>query len=578
MPSDQRTPRASLRRLTGRLLPAAVREPLAARRRAAAAARGRAALLAADPALSAFERDGATLVGRRVERFTAAEAAEANLRLVVDTAEAAGLDYFLIPGTAPQRHVVGLRKADKKAFLEAMRERHGDTELYVARTGRTDRVTAGPALYAEGALPKEVKHSQVLRYGRFLLDPAGGFLGGLEYGCDVEFWADGDDFTAHPDFERRRHRLRVYIPPVMFDGAWVAPRPNPVSDVLPAEARVAATAAVGERKHPTFAPFTRKRVDEVDFPVDAVYMWVDGADPAWEAERRRHLDGGAGESAGHAHLSGASRYTDRDELRYSLRSLHTFAPFIRNVFIVTAGQTPEWLDTAAPGVRVVDHAEIFADPSVLPVFSSHAITTQLHRVPGLADHYLILNDDVFFGQPSRAEQFFHANGIARVPFSSMQIGLGEARAEDSAPNSAGRNVRRLLEADFGRTTTAKFKHVPLPQLRQVAFEAEERYAEAVAATARSRFRDPADIEFSGLLHHYALLTGRAVPGTFKLGYVDVAEPDAAERLDALAEGRDTEFICVNDVDTPPEREAEVDATVRGFLDRYFPFPSPYERR
>ncbi|SDL02787.1 Stealth protein CR4, conserved region 4 [Glycomyces sambucus] len=567
MPNQPLRPKALIRRA----LPARVRDRIEARRREAR----RDALVAADPALRTFERDGRTLVGRRVESFTAAGAAESSLRLVAEAAEAAGVEYFLVPSFAPARHVVGMRRADKKAFLEAVRERHGSGDLYAAKPGSGDAIAAGPALYAEGALPDDVKRSRTLRFGRYLLGPADQVLGGLEFGCDVEFWADGEEFAADPAFERKLHRVKVRVPASMFAGAWVAPRPNRVADVLPAEARVPVERTVGERKYPAFEPYTRKLVDDVDFPVDAVYMWVDGADPEWEASRRAHL---GGESAAHSHLSGTSRYTDHDELRYSLRSLHAFAPFVRNVYLVTAGQTPDWLDTGAPGLTVVDHRDIFEDPSVLPVFNSHAITTQLHRIPGLADHYLVLNDDVCFGGPSRAEQFFHANGIARAPFSSMQIGLGRALPEDSAPNSAGRNVRALLEADFGRFTVSKFKHVPLPQLRPVAFELAERYPEAVAATAASRFRDTADIEFSGMLHHYSVLTGRAVPGASKLLYIDVAEAGAAERLAELAVRRDMEFFCVNDVDTPADRVDEIDALVRGFLDGYFPFPSPYERR
>jgi hypothetical protein len=574
MPGQQRGLGAAARHLAGSLLPARVRRRIQDRRRHRAAAHKRAELLAADPGLRSFHLEGRELLGRVAASFTAAEAAEANLRLVAETADEAGLKYFLVPGRSPLRYAVGMRHADKKAFLEAMRARHGHTEVYAAKFGAGGRATAGPALYAEGALPRPVKYSQVIRFGRFTLGPQGRLLAGPDYGCDVEFWRDGGEFAADPAFERKNARLKVQVPPVMLEGALVAPRPNRVADVLPAEELVPAAVDVADHKHPTFRAFTRRLVDDVDFPVDAVYMWVDGDDPEWAAQRARHL---GLDSAGHTHLTGASRYVSRDELKYSLRSLHAFAPYIRNVYLVTAGQTPHWLDTDAPGIRVVDHAEIFADPSVLPVFSSHAIATQLHRIPGLADHYLVLNDDVFFGTPSQAGKFFHANGVAKLPFSPLQIGLGPARAEDSAPNSAGKNVRALLEADFDRFTTSKFKHLPHPQLREAAAEMADRYAEAVAATASSRFRDPADIEFVGMLHHYSMLTGRAVPGASKLHYIDISDADAAARLDALAADRDAEYFCLNDVDTPPEREAAIGDMVRRFLDDYFPFPSPYER-
>ncbi len=581
MPGQQRR---SGRALVGRLLPRGIRERLRERSHRKAALRRRAALLAADPQLRGFTIHGFPLAGRLTSRFTAAEAAEANLRLVVDCLEATGATYFLVPGRSPLRHVVGVLKTDKKAFLDAMRERYGDTEVYAAKASSGDDVLAGPVLYAAGALPRSVKFAQTMRFGRILLGPKEQVLAGVEYGCDVEFWQTGEDFAADPAFARKNVKLKVQVPPSMLAGALVAPRPNRVADVLPAEERTQAFRTVGEHKYPSLRPFTRRLIDEVDFPVDAVYMWVDGNDPVWAAKRAEFISGtgtggtGTGAGAEHTHLTGASRYTSRDELRYALRSLHTFAPFIRNVYIVTAGQTPDWLDPEAPGIRVVDHAEIFTDPAALPVFSSHAIATQLHHIRGLADHYLVLNDDVFFGVPSQAEKFFHANGVARLPFSPLQIGLGTARAEDSAPNSAGKNVRALLESDFERFITSKFKHIPHPQLREVAVELEARYPEPVAATARSRFRDPADIEFAAMLHHhYAMLTGRAVPGASKLSYVDISHDDAARQLKTLAAGRDAEYFCLNDVDTPPDREAEINAMVRGFLDHYFPFPSPYEK-
>ncbi|RRR95500.1 stealth conserved region 3 domain-containing protein, partial [Glycomyces terrestris] len=230
------------------------------------------------------------------------------------------------------------------------------------------------------------------------------------------------------------------------------------------------------------------------------------------------------------------------------------------------------------GVRIVDHAEIFADPSVLPVFNSQAIEAQLHRIPGLSDRYLVLNDDTFFRRPATPSTFFHANGIIRLPFSPAQIGLGRPRAEEAAPSSAGKNVRALLEADFGRFIASKFKHVPHPQIRAVAEELEERYAEEVRATTASRFRAPDNINFATALHHhYALFTGRAVPGAFRLRYIDVTAPTAPERLAELEADRSVDTFCLNDVDTNEENAARVDALVRGFLERMFPFPSPWEQ-
>jgi hypothetical protein len=533
-----------------------------------------ARLLAADRSLRPVEVDGVALVGRRVDAFTAVAASEAHLLAVVTAAEAAGLGYFLVPGKSPFRHVVGLRGTDRAPFLAALAERAAGTPLYLAKPepGASDGIVGGPAA-AGTQLPRRIANARVLRAGELLLGPDDQLLSGLELGCDVEFWDDADELKGDPKFLRRQEKLKVRIPPSMFAGAWVAPRGNNVSDVLPAEARIPAHRVIGERKFETFAPFNRRLVDEVDYPIDAVYMWVDGDDPAWAAERAKYIGGDAPQ-----HLSGASCYVSRDELKYSLRSLHAFAPFIRNVYIVTAGQTPHWLDTEAPGIRVVDHSEIFADPSVLPVFNSQAIEAQLHRIPGLSDRYLVLNDDTFFRRPVPPTKYFHGNGIALLPFSPAQIGLGTPRAEEPAPSSAGKNVRALLEADFGRLITSKFKHVPHPQIREVAEELEERYAEEVRITTASRFRAPDNINFATALHHhYAMFTGRAVPGAFRLRYIDVTSPDAPGHLAELEADRTTDSFCLNDIDTNDDNAARVDALVRGFLDRMFPFPSPYEK-
>ncbi|WP_017557465.1 stealth family protein [Nocardiopsis baichengensis] len=576
-----------IKRAGERLLPSSVRErreeerrrdraAAEERKRAERIARRRRALLDSDERLRTFTGpDGRELIGLVPDSFTSHQAAADNLRLVTEAAVRAGVDYFLVPGRSRTRHVVGLRRADKKTFLDAMRELYRQAPVYAAKPASGGALEAGPALYAEGALPEEVKKSAVIRFGRYLLGPADQLLAGLEHGCDVEFWRDGEKLLADPAFEDKYARLRVQAPEDVLSRSWVAPRRNKVADVLPADQRVPATVPVAGRPHPTFEPFTRPRVDQVDFPIDAVYTWVDGDDPDLAAKRVHHR-GEASDIA--AHGAGASRYTSRDELKYSLRSLHAYAPFIRHVYIVTDGQTPDWLDTSADRVTVVDHRDIFTDPDALPVFNSHAIETQLHHITGLSERYLYLNDDVFFGRPAAAEDFFHASGIAKVAPSPFQFGLGEPHPDEPAPNSAGKNVRTLLEAEHGRFITHKFKHVPHPQNREVMGELEKTFAASVQATAASRFRSTGDIAMTATLHHHhALLTGRAVPGEHRLRYVDVAADDAEDRLHELRTERAHDFFCLNDVDTPPERREEVDRTVRRFLEDYFPFPSPWEK-
>ena len=87
---------------------------------------------------------------------------------------------------------------------------------------------------------------------------------------------------------------------------------------------------------PTVEQMLLPTVDECRFDVDVVYTWVDGDDEDWLASRDARITGLGGTPS--ARAGGASRYRSRDELRYSMRSLHLFAPWVRRIHLVTAGE------------------------------------------------------------------------------------------------------------------------------------------------------------------------------------------------------------------------------------------------
>src|SRR3989338_1650163 len=139
-------------------------------------------------------------------------------------------------------------------------------------------------------------------------------------------------------------------------------------------------------------------------PIDVVYTWVNGSDPRLQRELAAYKEQSCREAVGaedelgedgcRADMASASRYVDNEELRFSLRSVFKFAPWMRHIFLVTNGQVPHWLRIDHPRLTIVTHQQIFANLSHLPTFSSPAIETHLHRIPGLSDHFVYLNDDV----------------------------------------------------------------------------------------------------------------------------------------------------------------------------------------
>ncbi len=528
----------------------------------------------ADPVLRPVAVRGQRFYGRVVTRFTAAEAAAANLDLVVAALEQEGIAYFLVPSSRV-RHTVGVNAVDRERFLTALESRNAGKAVFIGRPLPGGQLKH-PALFMDGVLPAALRTAPTLRVGENHLGPAGQLLAGPELACDVEFWDDGAQLLASEDGPRRLAKVQPQASEDVFAESLVAPRNNGITDVLPASEQKPATVRVGVRELPSFAPLTLPTVNDVTFPVDVVYTWVDGEEPGMRAKRARYQERGTAEILDKE--TNASRYTSHDELKYSLRSLEMYADFVRHIYLVTDGQKPHWLDDRADGITVVDHRDIFP-ADVLPVFNSHAIETRLHHIPGLSDHYLYFNDDVFVGRRVTAEHFFHGSGLMRIPVSPLKIGVGKPHAEETATNSASKNVRRLLLEKFGRMTTNNFMHTPLPQQRATLQELERLFAEDVARTTASRFRSPQDIAMTApLLYQYALMTGRGVPGRFSFRYVNISRPDAEARLADLRRTRRFDFFCLNDVDVPPEERERVGVRMHEFLEDYFPFPSRFEKQ
>lgn len=303
-------------------------------------------------------------------------------------------------------------------------------------------------------------------------------------------------------------------------------------------------------------------------PVDVVYLWVDGSDPAWAA-RLRAARAALGEPIDDD-ADGEKRFRDRGELRASIRSLLINAPWFDHLFLVTDQQVPEWLDCAHPRVTVVDHTEIFGSGAALPSFNSRAIASRLHHIPGLAERYLVLNDDVFFNRPTTPDLFFTGAGGVVVPISSTVAPMVSSERLN-VMEAARRNSAALIERDFERTPVHVFRHTPIPQLRSLMGELEDRYPAVFADLEKSPFRASTDHEVNGWLHHnVALLTGRGVAGSFPYRYFNTSRDAHWDALHRLRPTSRAVTFCIND--TGDDRSAELQQWLTG----YFPVPSSIE--
>ena len=108
-----------------------------------------------------------------------------------------------------------------------------------------------------------------------------------------------------------------------------------------------------------------------------------------------------------------TRFDQVNEIEYAVKSVRKYAKFVRNIFIVTDNQTPDFLknktNTEAnyTNVKIIDHKIIFKDYlEYLPVFNCRPIETLLYNIPGLAEHFIYFNDDLFLTKKVSSEDFF----------------------------------------------------------------------------------------------------------------------------------------------------------------------------
>jgi hypothetical protein len=470
---------------------------------------------------------------------------------VAEALDKAGVTYFATnpPSTRVTRWAV--RRADLDVVMESLRTVLGEEGFYLAPGGREG--ASRPVL--DETTDDELETLRKFSVFQYVRCSVTNQLYGPSQGCDVVIWdMDEDGMLTAPSRDSIVQQVED------SDDLVVVERPR--WDGRP-EHRLAAT------EHDAFA---------IEFPVDAVYLWVDDSDPRWREKReavRRSL-GMEPSPAPTDDSVAAHRFRDRGELRASLRSLEMYAPWIRNVYLVTDEQRPDWLDVDHGRVKVVDHREIFADPSVLPSYNSHAISSQIHRIPGLADHYLLMNDDVMFNQPVTPYSFFTSLGQLRVNFSRSRR-PDVPREQQTSLELARSNSAALLERDHGRRASSLFGHVPVPQRKDVALELEERYAQEIRRTVESPFRASTDVVINSWLHLYtALFTGRAVRANIRFGYFNIGNPDVRAKMDRLAFVRKFQVLCLNDV-PPPGGEAEADPEwLAHWLERVYPLPGPFE--
>ena len=260
--------------------------------------------------------------------------------------------------------------------------------------------------------------------------------------------------------------------------------------------------------------------------VDAVITWVDGSDPL----HQQKLQAALGDRRQQFAAADPTRFGDCGEIDYCVASLLRFAPWLRTIHIVSDQQQPALMSVLRDSpyrerVRVVDHREIFFGfEQHLPTFSNRSIEAMLWRIPGLAEHFLYLNDDFALIRPVAVSDFFSDDGVVlRGQWRggvARRFSQGIRVALDSLRGAAGRtgvvarpgnHVAQEKSARMAGYTDRFFQvpHCPHPVRKSTLARYFAKHPHALAEVAAHRLRSVEQFLTVSLANHLELKAGTA---------------------------------------------------------------------
>lgn len=181
------------------------------------------------------------------------------------------------------------------------------------------------------------------------------------------------------------------------------------------------------------------------FPIDVVYTWA--------GEKKDTTD---------------TRQADHNELKYSLRSVNMFMPWVNHIYIMMnpPRQLPSWMKENDK-ITVVDHHDVFYT-FFDTVTNSNALETYIHNIKGLSEHFIYFNDDVFVGKPLSYREFFTSEGKAMMPKKTIDI---------QSMNVPGKTPK--VNFELPPFAAWWYPHIPIPRIKSITQEFQKKYYEYI---------------------------------------------------------------------------------------------------
>jgi hypothetical protein len=256
-------------------------------------------------------------------------------------------------------------------------------------------------------------------------------------------------------------------------------------------------------------------------------------------------------------------------MRYWFRGVEKYAPWVNNIYLVTCGHYPEWLNTDNPKLKLVKHTD-YIPKELLPTFNSNTIEMNFHRIEGLSEQFVLFNDDLFLISDTVPEDFF----VDGKPCESAILGVISSQSiSDVFPHIVLNNCAiinkhfdkkkvirehrdKFFSLKYGKDVVRTISmlpfvyfswfydsHLPASHLKSVLEEVWKAEPEALYNGTKSRFRSINDVNH-WLVKAWYICKGQFVPRGLKWGRKFELGVDTGE-CDYIVNHKG-KVICLND--------------------------------
>ena len=231
----------------------------------------------------------------------------------------------------------------------------------------------------------------------------------------------------------------------------------------------------------------------------------------------------------------------------SVKTIRKFCPWVRNIYFVT--QRPQ--NPNIEDVIVIYHDQILPDEA-LPTFSSLAIESSLHKIPGLSEQFIYFNDDFYCGQPLNPLDFFTIDGIPIFRKGKRVWNWFKYLDLFNAHTIINLNSSLKLQNIIDKIKYWFLLHQATPCTRSIMFEAESIFRDEWEKTQNSKFRSYDTISPFGLSLNLAYNNGDCIgvnkgKDTITTKFVNV------KKIDNIINLKDPPHLfCINNVENENE--------------------------